>query len=524
MTAPAPFATTPTRLALAIVGAALALGVTGDLLLRAMPWGLNVTLCAAALTLATAGLVRWHRLPVSPAAPWLALIVLLLGAAFARRDSRMLAAFDVAALTLTLGLATTSLQGARVHLLDAAGQLRVFVTAALGALLSSVPLVFRDVSWQEIPRSGRLQGVRAVALGVLLAFPLLLVFGALFTGADAVFANVVSNAFAINVRRLVSHMFLIGFWAALTGGYLRFALLGRRTAGAVSTAAGEARGGGAAPALGLVPVATALALIDLLFLLFVVVQARYFFGGTALIEQTTGLTYAEYARRGFFELVTASGLVLPTLLGADWLLRGESPDHRRTFRQLAGLLLGLLAVVVASALERMRFYVAAFGLTETRLYATAFMGYLIVVFAWFAWTVLRERRRQFAFGALLQGFAVLAGLHLLNPDAYIVRRNLAQPGSERPFDVAYAATALSGDAVPTVLAALPMLPAASRCSGAHRLLARWGGGGVNGSDWRSWNWGRARARAVVSANEAQLRALACRPTPARSPATAPEHE
>ncbi len=508
------------RLGLGVLGAALALGVTGDLLLRVMPWGLNVTLCTAALVAAGAALVRWERVAVSADAPWLALTVLLLGAAFARRDSRMLAAFDVAALMLTLGLAAASLQGARVFLLDAAGHVRAFVTAALGAVLGSLPLVFRDVAWQEIPRSGRLQHARAVGLGVLLAFPLLLVFGALFTGADAVFANVVSNAFAVNVPRLVSHMFQIGFWAALTGGYLRFALLGRRTAAAAPT--GRAGAGGGGPALGLVPVATALGLIDMLFLLFVVVQARYFFGGTTLIEHTTGLTYAEYARRGFFELVTASGLVLPTLLGADWLLRGASPDARRTFRHLAGLLLGLLAVVVASALERMRLYVAAFGLTEIRLYATAFMGYLVVLFAWFAWTVLRERRGQFAFGALLQGFAVLAGLHLLNPDAYIVRQNLAHPGSERPFDVMYAAR-LSADAVPVLLAALPTLESAeARCTGARLLLGHWLTAAPE--DWRSWNWGRARARGAVRANAAQLRALACRATSAGPRSTAPEHE
>src|SRR3989442_918343 len=96
-------------------------------------------------------------------------------------------------------------------------------------------------------------------------------------------------------------------------------------------------------------------------------------GGTDLIQRTTGLTYAEYARRGFFELVAASALVLPILLAADWAVRNEAPQQRRTFRSLAGLLILLLAVVMASALERMRLYVDQFGLSEVRLYATAFM-------------------------------------------------------------------------------------------------------------------------------------------------------
>src|SRR5204863_182852 len=81
--------------------------------------------------------------------------------------------------------------------------------------------------------------------------------------------------------------------------------------------------------------------------------------GATLVLAAGGLTYAEYARRGFFELVTASALVLHLLTGADWLLRHEPAEHQRTFRQLATVLLLLLAVVMASALERMRLYVSA---------------------------------------------------------------------------------------------------------------------------------------------------------------------
>jgi hypothetical protein len=65
--------------------------------------------------------------------------------------------------------------------------------------------------------------------------------------------------------------------------------------------------------------------------------------------------------------------VLPIVLGADYLVQQRTPAQVRVFRQLAGLLLGLLAVVMASALKRMQLYVAAYGLTSDRLYATAFM-------------------------------------------------------------------------------------------------------------------------------------------------------
>ncbi len=180
----------------------------------------------------------------------------------------------------------------------------------------------------------------------------------------------------------------------------------------------------------------------------------------------------------------------------------------RTFRRLAGILLVLLAVVMASALERMRLYVAAYGLSETRLYTTAFMVLLLGVFAWFAWTVLRGLPQRFAFGALIQGFVVLAGLHILNPDAFIVRTNLNRPAAERPFDAKYA-TSLGADAVPPLLDALPSLGETERCAVASVLLRRWGQGDA---DWRTWNWSRSRARRLVRGRAPELRAIPCPPS------------
>ena len=481
-----------TKMGLEILATGLVLGVLGDVLLRAMPWGLNVTLCAVAITAAAILLVRRHGITPGPDAPWIALTVVLLGAAFMRRDAEGLATFDVIAMIIALALGAASLHGERIAAMRPVDQLRAGFTTAIGTLTGSLILAGHDVQWHELPRGGR---VRRVALGVLLAAPFLVLFGALFSSADTVFANVLQNLFAFDLETVVSHGVQTAFWAAVTAGYLRWGMLARPAAWTFVEAT---------PKLGIVPVATALGLLNVLFLVFVIVQLRYFFGGATLVEETTGLTYSEYARRGFFELVAASALVLPVLHGADHLVRGETPEHLRTFRRLAGILLVLLAVIMASALGRMRLYVGAYGLSEDRLYATAFMVYLLGVFAWFAWTVLRGRPQRFAFGALIQGFVVLAGLHVLNPDAFIVRTNLNRPAAERPFDAKYAVS-LGADAVPALLDAFPRLGAGDRCLVAQRLLTRW----QTDADWRTWNWSRSRARRMVRERAAELGAVPC---------------
>ncbi|HKW41833.1 MAG TPA: DUF4173 domain-containing protein [Gemmatimonadales bacterium] len=485
-----------TRLGLEILAAAALLGIAGDQLLRAAPWGLNAFLGTAGLVVAGTALVRRHRVPASADAPWLTAAALLIGSNFVARDSTILKLFDVIGLGIVFALAFSSLQGVALRGRHAWQYLRAALGAGLGAAFGVFRLVGVDVAWGELPR-GRLGQVRAAAVGAAVAFPLLIVFSGLFASADAVFHDVVTTMFAVDFGSVLSHTVLIGFCAAASAGYFRGALL-RATPAAETAASGFS--------VGIVPVATALGLIDLLFLVFVVIQLRYLFGGAGLVAGATGLTYAEYARQGFFELVTASALVLPVLTAADWLVRDQTLAQQRTFRHLSVVLLLLLAVVMASALQRMRLYVGAFGLSEIRLYSSAFMLYLVGVFAWFGWTTLRGQRRRFAFGALVQGFAVLGALHLINPDAVIVRTNLARPAAERAFDGWYAAS-LSADAVPVLLEALPRLDARARCSVAAGLRDQQRR--LEGDDWRSWNLARARARRLLRQQATRLQAVTC---------------
>ena len=232
-----------------------------------------------------------------------------------------------------------------------------------------------------------------------------------------------------------------------------------------------------------------------------IVQFRYLFGGKGLVESQTQLTYATYARHGFFELVAVAGLTLPLLLAADWLLRDEGREGRRVFRWLAATLLLLLFVVIASALQRMRLYEHQYGLTELRVYATGLIVWLAVVCVWFAVTVLRGRRQAFAGGALVLGFAATLAFNALGPDALIARTNLTRPN----VDVRYLA-GLGDDAVPPLVAGVGTLPADERRQLARALLNR----STTGGDWRSWNLSRSRAADALRSHRAELQSIAAR--------------
>ena len=312
---------------------------------------------------------------------------------------------------------------------------------------------------------------------------------------------------------LFSHAALAAFFAWIISGFLLLILKVRKPILADPLSI-------ARPGLGSVEIAVPLALVDLLFLAFVLVQLRYLFGDSSLVQQTVGLTYAEYARRGFFELVAVAALVLPLLLLSDWVLAETQGRGKRIFRALAGVQLTLLSVIMASALKRMLLYQSAYGLTEQRVYTLAFMAWLGIVLVWFAVTVLRGQRRPFAPGAALAGLSLILALNFLNPDALIARVNVQRALAGAPFDAAYA-TSLSADAVPTLVSGLPSLRQEERCLAAAGILRRWSP--VAEADWRTWNLGRARAWRIVREAEADLSRMACE-EPAERPQVAGEDQ
>jgi hypothetical protein len=249
------------------------------------------------------------------------------------------------------------------------------------------------------------------------------------------------------------------------------------------------------PAFAAAEVTVALWVLNLLFLGFMAVQLRYLFGGADLIEVTAGLTYAEYARRGFFELVATTALVVPILLLADWAAAPGTPRSGAALRATTLVLVVLLLGVIASAAYRMRLYQEAYGLTELRLYVSMVIVWLVAVLGWLVLTVLRGRRERFASGAIIAGLACIAALHLLNPDALIVRVNIGRAAAGAEYDGTYLQT-LSADAVPAILGRLDELPEGERCSVVRMLEERWSGERPGG--WRTWNLSDWRARRLVA--------------------------
>lgn len=242
--------------------------------------------------------------------------------------------------------------------------------------------------------------------------------------------------------------------------------------------------------LGTVETLIVLGLVDLLFVSFVAVQLPYLFGGIDLVQNTPDLKLAEYARRGFGELVAVSALVLPMLLLSHWLLRKDGSRVEAIFKVLSIVQIALLFVVMASAVQRLVLLTGelGYGLTTVRFYPMVLMTWLAVVFVWFAFTVLRGARNFFAWGALWSAIVILGATNLLNPHAFIVKTNIDLMNQGREFDAVYNSN-LSDDAVPVLLEALPTMSLQDRCIVASSIHYRYRQLGQQ-TDLRSFNIGR----------------------------------
>lgn len=478
---------------------ALVLGLTGDLLLRRIPWGLNFPLwaslfLAAAVVLTPSGRARYV----------IAAAALALACGFAWRDSGALLFLDV---VLLIALVPLLALGPRQIRLLATGFIELAV-ASLFTVVRSVPAFFQvlaDTTWGRLAPTGSMKRLGVLGRGLLIAAPALVIFGALLSSADPAFERLLHSLVYFELDEIVIHILVTLCIGAACAGVLR------------SFATGQPVTLPERPAilrLGIGETNVALTLVNVLFAGFVGVQVRYFFGGDSLVKIAGSLTYAEYARRGFFELVAVVGLVPPLLLAADWLVSRDDPRALRLFRLLAWLQIGLVFVIAGSAWKRMALYRDAYGQTELRFYATSFMLCIALLLVWMGVTVFTGRRERFVAGLIATAVVAVVVLHVVNPDDHIARTNIAREATgPRPLDAQYLRT-LSRDAVPAILDGFGRIPPAEQPCLARSLERA---NRTRGS-WRTWNASRAAAFDAVERRRPELRALAarCVPTPSSS--------
>ena len=498
------------RIARRAAGAALALGILAEALFDRIALGINVPI-ATALVLLIVILVAPNRRPTDRLDLWLAALAIVASLGPAIRTDPSVVQLDLVLTIAAIAAWSTALSGVAVTRRSAAAVAWLGVEAGVALGIGFAWLVSHAASDGALASAVRQVGRLAPLLrGALIAVPVIAGFALLLGSADAVFGRAIDDAlrFPVDLADVPNRALFAIIAAALVGGPLAVAVGGSRAllgAFAIGTPApGDGSLDGARPK-GPRPYATealvVLAAVDALFAAFAAVQVAFLFGGASTLS-AIGMTYSDYARQGYFQLVFVVGLAGLLLLGAH-----EVAGRTRRFLALSVVLLVLTGLILASAAVRLALYQGAYGWTELRFFVAASIAWLGTCLVLTLGALGANRMRWLPHAIAMSAAAVTLAVSALGPQAFVMHQNLARvldpsqvaPDGHSGFDVEYAAE-LGDDAVPDLVAALAVVPAPDAAALQAQLRHRSAVMTLDQSSRGplSWNLSRERARATLT--------------------------
>ncbi len=364
---------------------------------------------------------------------------------------------------------------------------------ALSAIFKPFPFFFSGND-KEQEESKEKNIWRRVFTGFLIALPILLVFSFLFSQADAVFSANLDNLFSFlknfDFSDLIGRLIFISFFTFIFLGVFLHALSKDHD----EEISNDKNKKGI---IGFIETLVVQISVILLFLSFVFIQFKYFFGGDTNID-FTGYTYAEYARRGFNELVFTTILTVALVILISFFSKTKTDKQQNLIKSLSTLLLSLNFVLLFSAMKRLNLYESAYGFSRVRTYTHVFIICLavfliaIVALDWF------RKQKFYAFSVLIFSMVFIASLNIVNVDSLIASKNIEHYLNNNQLDTYYLQT-LSVDVVKPLTEAYADHPEeeikeAIICHALNTYLYSYDEEFYVDYSWASFHFSRAEAR------------------------------
>ena len=443
------------------------LGWAFDFLFWKKPGGINFAIYMTLCIITGVLLLRADGLHLARNSSLLLLPIAFLASMTVIRLEPMTVFLSVAMTLFLMGVVAMTYLGGRwlyYALLD-----YVFGYFRLFASMIARPLGFAAEVRRQQPKSDALSGeavskssqnrsanVWPVLRGIVIALPVIAIFASLLSSADPIFGKRIQEFIDLfNIENLPEYIFrlvyILVFAYVLAGTYLHAAHNADEKISEDKPFV--------APFLGFTESTIVLGSLVVLFVIFVVIQFQYFFGGQANIN-IDGYTYSEYARKGFGELVTVAFFSLLLILGLGAITRRDSESQRRIFSTLGVGIVGLVIVMLVSAFQRLVLYEQAYGFSRLRAYTHVFMIWLALLLVTVVILEMLRRERVIGLAMVLASLGFVISLNILNVDAFIVKQNIQREirsvtdkefaQGREDLDVQYFLD-LSDDAVPALV-------------------------------------------------------------------------
>lgn len=175
----------------------------------------------------------------------------------------------------------------------------------------------------------------------------------------------------------------------------------------------------------ILPAATALTAVIPLFVIYIIFfisQWNYYISGfTGNLPD--GLSYAEYAREGFFQLCAVSVINLIIIIIAMIFMQQKNTFGKGMLKAISVTYSIITLILISTALSKMLMYIDYYGLTQKRVYSTWFMIVLAFIFILL---IIRQFVPTFKIAAASFTVCIImfAGLSVVNADALIAKYNV----------------------------------------------------------------------------------------------------
>ncbi len=428
--------TIPSLTLLLLSGIALILGAIHSFLFFNESTGLNFPIFILCIIGGGLLLTQDRQVKVGKTKTSLILLCVFFSAMVFVRASELLTFFNIVASILLLLLLVETHSGKKLKEYLPVDYFKIFFT----------PFVFVVNFFETLPELFSLkrlgiegQKSKEIVRGTVMAIVAVLVFGFLFASADEVFGSIFYGLFSFD------------FSAESIGRVVMFAITTAFFIGAFSYMFknGPSEDIDVAPVknLGKIETSIMLVTVNAMFLGFILIQITYLFGGESQFL-SQGLTYAEYARKGFFELVVVSILSYLVISFVEKRITRNENAHHNSFRVLSTVLVAQVIVILFSAFDRLGLYEEAYGFTTIRLYSHGLMIFIGIVLVLMSHHILSGGNRK-KFTSMIFACIVLflVCMNVINPDAFIAKKNLDRYAKTGKIDAQYLST-LSVDAVP----------------------------------------------------------------------------
>ncbi len=412
--------------------------------------GLGTFVLTAGITWLTFVYFKRRKIPLSVQTALPFFLILAYSSVLFLSDNTFIKFLAAAFAVIAFLYAVLSAAGSRAEprmgaflLFDLAKSVLVMPFASLGALFQAPACAAKSTAFGK--------KILLILGGVLAAVvPTAVIFVQLLQ-ADGAFANLSDRLFSGILEKLPREIFY--FCLGIPVAMVLFSVLYANASGAAKDILTKSQCESTTERLRFVPVlftAAAVAPVLLVYVLFFFSQTSYFLSAFSGIRPVA-LTYAEYARQGFFELCRVSVINLLIILCAETFTKRPEGKKSPVMKGAAIALCLFTLSLIAIALSKMMLYIDTYGLSLKRLYPTWFMALLAVLFLLILFSQFFEKLpvlRTFAIA-----FIVLFGVLLFcDADAVTARYNVHayQTGKLDSVDISMMYD-LSDSALPYVL-------------------------------------------------------------------------